>query len=113
MPSASSTALTEARAWTVVHTPQIRCAQIHASRGSRPRRINSIPRNIVPELHASVMKPPSTWASMRRCPSIRVTGSTTIRAMPSSYASLLSSDLPISTGIVFIPILSRTMLPSA
>jgi hypothetical protein len=25
--------------------------------------------------------------------------------MPSSYASLVSSDLPISTGVVFVPIL--------
>ena len=55
MPSASSTALTEASAWTIVQTPQIRCAQIHASRGSRPRKISSIPRNIVPELQASAI----------------------------------------------------------
>ncbi len=34
--SASSTARTLARAWTMVHTPQMRWAQIQASRGSRP-----------------------------------------------------------------------------
>ena len=55
MPRASSTARTEVRACTVVQTPQIRCAQIQASRGSRPRRMSSIPRNIVPELQASVI----------------------------------------------------------
>ena len=107
MPKASSTALTEARAWTMVQTPQILCAQIQASLGSRPRRINSIPRNIVPELQASVMTPPSTWASMRRCPSIRVTGSTTIRAMPSSLsfrtAQLLHGLESAPSSIRFCP----------
>ena len=49
-PSASSTAYTDACAWTVVQTPQMRWAQIQASRGSRPWRISSMPRNIVPEL---------------------------------------------------------------
>src|SRR5579864_3940990 len=81
MPSASSTARTEVSACTVVQTPQIRCVQIQASRGSRPRRISSIPRNIVPELQASVTAPLFTSASMRRWPSIRVTGSTTMRAI--------------------------------
>ena len=65
-PIASSTARTEAIAWTVVHTPQIRCAQIHASRASLPSMIFSIPRNIVPAAHASVTLPPVTCASMRR-----------------------------------------------
>ena len=37
--SASSTARTLAMAWTMVQTPQMRCAQIQASRGSRPCRI--------------------------------------------------------------------------
>src|SRR5579875_1234324 len=81
IPKAFSTARTEASACTVVQTPQIRCAQIHASRGSRPRRISSIPRNIVPELHASVTRPPLTSVSMRRWPSMRVTGSITTRAI--------------------------------
>ena len=49
MPSAFSTAYTEVCAWTVVQTPQMRCAQIQASRGSRPWRMSSMPRNIVPE----------------------------------------------------------------
>src|SRR5450755_341830 len=81
-PMASSTARTEAIAWTVVHTPQIRCAQIQASRGSRPSTIFSIPRNIVPDAHASVTLPPDTSASIRKWPSIRVTGSILIRVTP-------------------------------
>ena len=40
-----------------------------------------MPRNMVPELQASEIFPPSSWASMRRWPSMRVTGSTTRRAM--------------------------------
>src|SRR3546814_17712265 len=43
---AFSTARTEATACTVVHTPQMRCANTHASRGSRPFRISSMPRHI-------------------------------------------------------------------
>ena len=69
----------EASAWTMVQTPQMRCAQIQASRGSRPCRISSMPRNIVPDAQASATFPPSTCASMRRWPSMRVTGSTTDR----------------------------------
>jgi len=46
-PTASSTARTEASAWTVVQTPQMRCANSHASRGSRPTRIFSMPRHMV------------------------------------------------------------------
>ncbi len=88
MPRADSTALTDAWAWTVVHTPQIRCAQIHASRGSLSLRMSSIPRNIVPEEYAWVTAPPSTVASMRRWPSMRVTGSMTIVL---AMARLLSS----------------------
>src|SRR5579875_3695795 len=89
IPKAFSTARTEASACTVVQTPQIRCAQIHASRGSRPRRISSIPRNIVPELHASVTRPPLTSVSMRRWPSMRVTGSITTRAISVHLRRLL------------------------
>ena len=74
-PIASSTARTDAIACTVVQTPQIRWAQIQPSRASLPSTIFSMPRNIVPEAHASVTLPPSTCASMRRWPSIRVTGS--------------------------------------
>ena len=35
-PIAFSTARIDAMAWTVVHTPQMRCVNAHASRGSRP-----------------------------------------------------------------------------
>ncbi len=45
-PSAFSTVRTDAIAWTVVQTPQKRCVKIQASRGSRPRRIVSMPRYI-------------------------------------------------------------------
>ena len=65
-PTASSTARTDAIACTVVHTPQIRWAQIHASRGSLPSTIFSIPRNIVPDAHAWVTLPPVTSASILR-----------------------------------------------
>src|SRR5487761_2152771 len=80
-PSAFSTARTEARAWTVEQTPQARWAKTQASRGSRPLRMSSRPRNMVPLLHASVTTPFVTSTSMRRCPSIRVIGSTTTRVM--------------------------------
>ena len=49
IPRASSTARMEAKAWTVVQTPQARWAKAQASRGSRPLRIRSIPRTIVPD----------------------------------------------------------------
>ena len=50
MLSASSTARTDASAWTVVQTPQARSTNAQASRGSRPLRMISKPRTIVPEL---------------------------------------------------------------
>ena len=65
-PSAFSTERTEAIACTVVHTPQMRCVNTHASRGSRPCRIVSIPRHMVPLDHAFFTAPPSTSTSMRR-----------------------------------------------
>src|SRR6476646_985764 len=77
--SAFSTVRTEAMACTVVHTPQKRWVKNQASRGSRPSRIVSIPRNIWPEDQAFCTLPPSTSTSMRRCPSMRVTGSTVMR----------------------------------
>src|SRR6476469_5733555 len=77
--SAFSTARTEAMACTAVHTPQKRCVNSQASRGSRPCRIRSMPRNICPDDHALRTTPPSTSASMRRCPSMRVIGSMVIR----------------------------------
>ena len=81
MPAAFSTARTDAIACTVVHTPQNLCANSHASRGSRPCRIVSIPRNIVPDAHESATLPPSTFTSIRRCPSIRVIGSIVMRLL--------------------------------
>src|SRR5450759_1210255 len=80
-PRAFSMARTEARAWTPVHTPQIRWAKSQASRGSRPPRMSSIPRNIVPELHASRTTPFAISTSMRRCPPTRVMGSITVRVI--------------------------------
>ena len=41
MPRAFSTHRTEASAWTVVHTPQMRSQKAQASRGSRPCRMTS------------------------------------------------------------------------
>src|SRR4051812_47471449 len=79
--SAFSTARTDAIACTVVQTPQNRCVNSHASRGSRPCRMRSMPRNIWPDDQALRTTPPSTSASMRRCPSMRVTGSMVIRGM--------------------------------
>ncbi len=80
MPMASSTARTLASACTPVHTPQIRSVKAQASRGSRPLRMSSRPRHMVPVDTALVM---TFWlltlASMRRWPSIRVMGSTTMR----------------------------------
>ena len=46
-PMASSTARIEAIACTVVQTPQMRCVNAQASRGSRPLRMISMPRNMV------------------------------------------------------------------
>src|SRR5208283_3710668 len=55
----------------------MRWVKTQASRGSRPLRMISMPRNIVDDDQASLTFPPSTSASIRRCPSMRVTGSTT------------------------------------
>src|SRR5665647_3149081 len=77
MLSASSTARQLATACTAVHTPQMRWVNAHASRGSRPCITISMPRNWVDEAHALVIRPFSDCASMRRCPSMRVIGSTT------------------------------------
>ena len=79
-PIAFSTARTEASACTPVHTPQMRCTKAHASRGSRPRRMTSRPRHIVPvDTAFRITFCASTFTSMRRCPSMRVIGSTTTR----------------------------------
>src|SRR5512139_2609646 len=78
--SESSTARTEAMPCTRVQTPQMRCAKAQASRGSRPRRMISMPRTMVPAEYALVILPlASVSASMRRWPSMRVMGSTTTR----------------------------------
>ena len=53
MSSAFSTERTEASACTVVQTPQIRSQNAQASRGSRPCRMTSNPRHMVPEDMAS------------------------------------------------------------
>ena len=67
MPSACSTQRTEASACTPVQTPQMRCTKAHASRGSRPRRMTSSPRHIVPvETALRMMLFSSTFTSMRR-----------------------------------------------
>jgi hypothetical protein len=80
IPSASSTARTDVSAWVPVQTPQIRSVKAQASRGSRPRRMTSRPRHMVPVETALRMTPSSsTFTSQRMWPSIRVTGSTTIR----------------------------------
>src|SRR6266536_1265518 len=78
-PSAFSTERTDAMACTVVQTPQMRWVKIQASRGSRPCRMVSMPRHMVPLDHAFLTLPPSTSRSMRRCPSMRVTGSMVTR----------------------------------
>ena len=80
IPSASSTERTDASACTPVHTPQMRSTNAHASRGSRPLRMTSRPRHIVPVDTALRMTLSlSTLTSIRRCPSMRVIGSTTMR----------------------------------
>ena len=48
MPRASSTARTLVKAWVPVQTPQMRSVKAQASRGSRPLRITSSPRHMVP-----------------------------------------------------------------
>ena len=89
---AFSTARMEAMECTVVQTPQKRWVKYQASRGSRFLRMVSIPRNMVLLLQASVTLPSFTSASIRRCPSILVIGSTTILAIPqSSFAPSDSS----------------------
>src|SRR3569833_3504206 len=78
--SASSTERTEVMPCTRAQTPQILCANAQASRGSRPRRMISMPRTMVPAEYALVILPlASVSASMRRWPSMRVMGSTTTR----------------------------------
>src|SRR5512143_1781250 len=87
--SASSTERTEAMPCTRVQTPQMRWAKAQASRGSRPRRMISMPRTMVPAEYAWVILPlASVSASMRRCPSMRVMGSTTTRCAVVMYSVL-------------------------
>ena len=80
IPSASSTARTEVSACVPVQTPQMRSVNAQASRGSRFLRMTSMPRHIVPvETALRMTLSESTFTSTRRWPSMRVTGSTTIR----------------------------------
>ena len=92
-PTASSTALTEDRAWVYVQTPHDRCTKCWASLGSLPWRINSIPRNICPELQAFLTLPPSTSTSIRRWPSILVIGSIVI-LFPICLLPFVKKDCP-------------------
>ncbi len=90
IPSAFSTDRTRQRVHRRAH-PADAFVNAQASRGSRPCRITSIPRHIVPEEIAfSTVLPPLSIASILRCPSIRVIGSTTTRlvvAMAAPYSS--------------------------
>ncbi len=86
-PSAFSTERTDAIACTVVQTPQMRWVKTQASRGSRPCRMVSMPRHMVPLDQASLTAPPSTSTSMRRWPSIRVTGSIVMSLLMSCVLS--------------------------
>src|SRR5215470_15073740 len=106
--SASSTARTEAMPCTSVQTPQMRWANAQASRGSRPRRMISIPRTIVPELDARVMRPVSSiCASMRRCPSMRVTGSRTSVCVAMSGLDEIVRDQLDQAVHALVPLESR------
>ena len=65
--SASSTERTDASACTPVHTPQMRSTNAQASRGSRPFRMTSRPRHIVPvDTALRITLSLSTLTSMRR-----------------------------------------------
>jgi hypothetical protein len=80
MDSASSTARTEVSAWVPVQTPQMRSVKAQASRGSRPLRITSRPRHMVPvDTALRITFLSSRFTSTRRWPSMRQTGSTTTR----------------------------------
>src|SRR6266545_32935 len=89
---ACSTERMEEMACTVVQTPQKRWAKDHASWGSRPLRMTSIPRHIWAEDQALVTLPSFTSTSMRRCPSIRVMGSRVI-LVDICYSSDLYSSI--------------------
>src|SRR5579871_405070 len=90
---ASSTDRTLAMACTVVQTPQKRWVKSHASRGSRPRRIFSMPRHMVHDAQALLTALFSTSTSMRRCPSIRVIGSIVIRFAISACSLVVAGCL--------------------
>ncbi len=58
---------TEAKAWTPVHTPQILSTNAQASRGSRPFRMTSRPRHMLPvETAFRITLFSSRLTSMRR-----------------------------------------------
>src|SRR6516164_858973 len=103
--SACSTERIDEMACTVVQTPQKRWANDQASCGSRPLRIVSMPRHIWADDQALVTVPPFTSTSIRRCPSMRVIGSSVIRAMycllkdqVNSYCQGLGCSLYIGPG---------------
>jgi hypothetical protein len=63
-----------------VQTPQMRSTKAQASRGSRPLRMTSRPRHMVPvETALRMTLLSSRFTSTRMWPSMRVTGSTTTR----------------------------------
>ncbi len=67
IPRASSTQRTLVSAWTPVQTPQMRSVNAQASRGSRPFRMTSRPRHIVPvETALRMTFLSSTFTSTRR-----------------------------------------------
>ena len=101
--SAFSTARTEVSAWVPVQTPQIRSVKAQASRGSRPLRMTSRPRHIVPvETALRMTLFSSTLTSTRMWPSIRVTGSTTTRR------PLLSRENPFGVETVTIALFLKS-----
>ena len=113
MLSAASTALTELVECTVVQTPQIRDTNVHASRGSLPFSMTSKPLHIVPATQASAIFPPSTLASTRMCPSIRVMGSTTIFAILfPPYSLFLPLVAVLIAAWAAIPAAATAAMPS-
>ena len=96
MPSESSTARTEVKACVPVQTPQIRSVKAQASRGSRFFKMTSMPRHIVPvETALRITLFESTFTSTRICPSMRVTGSTTMRLPELSRLNPFGVTIPI------------------
>ena len=90
-PRAFSTARIEAMAWTVVQTPQMPLGE-----GPGVARVAALQDQLDAAEHRAggpgvVDLPPSTSASIRRWPSIRVTGSTTTWVMAGLPSSVIGS----------------------